>query len=98
MKAKFYQILSSITFKVYTQHQLLGTRHRRTTGGQGRRERRGVLFVVSGPLSVAKRINGIGLDDCGLRKAPMNLPLQKSLLPFDTMSQFAEPAIPDESA
>jgi len=30
-------------------------------------------------------------------KTPMHLTPQKSLLPLETMSQFAEPVIPDES-
>jgi len=31
-------------------------------------------------------------------KTPMHLTPQQSLLPLETMSQFAEPVIPDESA
>ncbi len=33
-----------------------------------------------------------------LYKTPMHLTPQKSLFPLETMSQFGEPVIPDESA
>ncbi len=63
------------------------------------------MSLVSGQWSVAKRIKGIGLDDFelriadfGFRKAPMSLPPQESLLPFETMSQFTEPVIPESVA
>ncbi len=33
-----------------------------------------------------------------IQKTPINLAPQESLLPLETMSQFAEPVIPDEAA
>ena len=33
-----------------------------------------------------------------IQKTPINLALQASLLPLETMSQFVEPVIPDEAA
>jgi hypothetical protein len=43
----------------------------------------------------------IGISDGGLlisKKSPVYLSQQRSLLPVETWSQFAEPVIPDEAA